>query len=1820
MHSSKRSKAFTAHFAPLPLAVSMAAAGMVSGFFSPQAQALCTTVGSTISCTGITVGLVTSTSGLTVNVQNGAQIYPGVIDTVNAVSLTGTGITVNNAGRIDPLLLPGLVSLASGLNLSNAAGSTVLVNNLSTGQIMGTSSLLSANLLGLGGIGLVVQNGAGGTTTVNNTGLISGTALLGAAVLPEDMPVIALRGGARNVLTNNASGMITGRVAMQASAAGNTFTNAGTVTGSINLGAGAGANTFNAVTGSVMNAGAGVGIDLGVLGGLGLAYAPAGIVNGGTSNNGNTLNLQNAIGGGSGASGAGTIDGSKYINFSKLNVTSGTWSLTNQLFAGGTTNATVALNGGLLNVDSSALTGASITANGGGLGAAVAGTTVSNGISLGANGLLVSNGANGLTLSGVLTGAGALTKTGTGNLTLSGANDFSGGTTLAAGTLTLGNAAALGTQGLNVTGASTLANSSALSVNNAILLNGANLTVNSGAALAFGGAVNGTGSLTKTGAADLTLSGANNFGGGLNINAGKLILAHAGATGGGTITAGVGGTAALDTSTVQTLTNLIQLNGNLTLTGSNDLTLVGKISGTGGLSKAGTNTLTLSGANDFTGNSTLGGGTLILQNNTGLGNSQLTLSANSTLDASGLSLGNNIDLGTRNLTLTNGTATSLGGALSGTGSLIKSGAGDLTLAGPNASYNGDVLLTNGTLVIANDAAIGNGSLRTSANTKLDSDAARTISNAVSLLGNLNLAGSHDLALNGDVSGTNGSLTKNGAANLVLNGINTYTGGTQVTSGTLLVGDSSHASARIAGPVSVSRGASLGGFGTVAGNVDVASGGHLASGAPVGVFTIDGDLTLRQGSQADFSLGASNGFSTPGASHSVSVSGNLNLLGAQLNLFDAGGYGPGLYRLFDWGGALTMSNGGLVPPAGSSLQILTANKQINLINATNQSLNFWNADGLASASQMGGGSGVWSQAGANWTDATGSVTAWRNPNDAFSIFGGAAGTVTVDSSAGAIEAQGIQFASDGYHLVGDGLALISTIPSALGEVRVGDGSQAASAWTAYVDNSLAGAGIDKTGMGTLVLRGSNTYTQSTRLSLGTLSVSSDANLGASSANLNFEGGTLRVTGTSFQSTARSVVFGSAGGGVDIADASNTFTLGQALSGSGALTKLGDGTLVLSGNNSYSGGTLISAGTLTGSAGSFGSGAIVDNAALVLHQTTDATLTNAISGSGSLTKTGAGNLTLGSNSYSGGTLISAGTLTGSADSFGSGAITNNARLILDQDSTASFANVMSGGGSLVKRGTGALELEGDSSVGGGTQVQGGRLVVGGSAGSSARLTSNVDVASGATLGGHGVIDGNVTLVSGAKLAPGNSIGTLTVDGDVTLGAGSILEVESAPDGSSDRLISTGAVNLNGANLNVLAGTGNWAPGTFYGIIQAASLTGSFAAVSSNLAFLTPELAYSATGVELTLERNDVSFISAGRTYNQRSAAAGVESLATGTLYNAISLLTAEQAQAAYDNLSGELHASTQGALFDDSRYVRDAIGQRLRAAKGQASTDAILHTDADSGMTFWLQGYGGWGDSSGNSNTARLDHDSRGTLLGIDLPVGDNWRVGVAAGYGTSKLDVDARSSSAEIDSTSLTLFASGQWEALNLRVGASHAWNDIDSSRHVRVGSLAEHDKASYDANTTQVFGELGYAIAAGDFTLEPFAGLAHVKVDSDSFKEHGGSTALRGNSEQDEVTYGTLGLHASTALTAVGSVPLALQGTLGWQHAFDDLDPKRQLSFAGGDAFTVKGAPLAQDTALAQFGVTAQVASGTTVDLGYSGQFGDGHKDNGIRLGLNVSF
>ncbi|EMR53984.1 autotransporter-associated beta strand repeat-containing domain protein, partial [Salmonella enterica subsp. enterica serovar Dublin str. UC16] len=165
-----------------------------------------------------------------------------------------------------------------------------------------------------------------------------------------------------------------------------------------------------------------------------------------------------------------------------------------------------------------------------------------------------------------------------------------------------------------------------------------------------------------------------------------------------------------------------------------------------------------------------------------------------------------------------------------------------------------------------------------------------------------------------------------------------------------------------------------------------------------------------------------------------------------------------------------------------------------------------------------------------------------------------------------------------------------------------------------------------------------------------------------------------------------------------------TLDNNVTGGGQIVKSGSDELIVTGDNTYSGGTTITGGTLTADhADSLGSGDIDNSGVLKVGE---GDLENTLSGSGSLVKTGTGELTLsGDNTYSGGTTIADGTLTADhADSLGTGAVANSGVL---QVGEGELENTLSGSGSLVKTGTGELTLSGGNDYSGGTTIIGGTL---------------------------------------------------------------------------------------------------------------------------------------------------------------------------------------------------------------------------------------------------------------------------------------------------------------------------------------------------------------------------------------------------------------------------------------------------------------------------------------------------------------------------------
>ncbi|MCQ9145104.1 MULTISPECIES: autotransporter-associated beta strand repeat-containing protein [Brucella/Ochrobactrum group] len=1571
---------------------------------------------------------------------------------------------------------------------------------------------------------------------------------------------------------------------------------------------------------------------------------------------------------------AGTISGTGGI----VKQGSGTQILTGANdFSGGTNFAA----GGIVVGNNSALGSGGITVNGNAQLDNSASVSLANRIDVAGGATLSVNGSNGLTLGGVISGGGGLTKNGAATLTLSGSNTYTGGTTINAGTLAVGAYGSLASTGaMNLAGAG-----AALDISGAVssqsiggltgaagtsIAMGANsLTFGGAANTTFGGTIGGTGAIAKSGSGTQTLTGTNTYTGGTTINAGTLALGAGGAlAAAGSVNLGASG-AGFDISGAggnQTIGALSGVAGTSVTLGPNTLsfgdatnqTFAGTINGTGGIVKQGIGRQTLTGTNTYTGGTTINAGTLALgaggalaaagSVNLGASGAGFDISgagSNQTIGALSGGAETSVTLGPNTLIFGDATNQTFAGTINGTGGIVKQSIGTQTLTGTN-TYTGGTTINAGTLALGAGGALATGGFVNLGAAGADFDISAAGSQTIGALsgvagtrvtlgpGTLSFGDATSRTFAGAISGA-GSIVKQGSGRQVFNGISIHAGLTSVMAGSLIIGDTRGTSASIAGNVTVGAGATIGGHGRIGGDLTLASGSHLSPGASIGTLTVDGNLTVGQGSQLDFEFGAPGiNFATFGQSDSVSVRGDLTVNASVLNVINGGGMGPGLYNLFSYGGALSFNGGGFFPPAGSAIQILTGTKQINLVNMTpGVELNFWNANGLAGPSQMGGGSGTWSVANANWTDSQGSFTGPMTPQPGFAIFGGASGTVTVDDNAGTVGALGMQFASDGYRLDGD-ILILQSQNATMPEIRVGDGSAASANWTATIDTVIAGIdGITKTGAGTLVLNASNLYSGGTRISAGTLSVSNDSNMSFINGGLILDGGTLRITGTGFSQTARSVTMTGNGGGFDIADAEARFTVSQALSGSGALVKSGDGTLVLSGANSYSGGTLVNGGTLQGDTESL-QGNIINNARLVFDQQSDGAFAGDLSGTGTFVKSGGGKLVLsGANSYSGGTLVSGGTLLGDTASL-QGNITNNAQLVFDQQSDGIFTGSLSGSGSLVKQGSGMLVFNGNGAgFAGSTVVENGMLKVGDADPSAAVLGGDVTIGTGGTLRGHGVILGSVT--NQGILRPGGSVGTLTINGNLVQTANSVLQIDTTPAGEAGKLVVGGSAQLAGG-LSIIGENGSWSPQTNYTILTSAGgISGTFANIDSNLAFLTPSLTYGATTIDLRLNRNDTSFASVGETRNQKAVAGAADRLGRGEVYNALVSLSAAEARAGFDALSGEIHASVKGALIDESRFARDAIGDRLRAAfdanckagnpvwTGKGSAGAYGQACANTAETaFWLQGYGAWGSNDGDGNAAKLSGSTGGVFIGTDIPVG-SWRTGLMAGYGNSSFDADDRFSSADVDSYTLGAYAGTVIEKvgagdIGLRFGATHSWYNIDTGRSISFAGFKAVEETSYDAQALQLFGEAGYKMQAGRASFEPFANLAYVRLHTDGY-DGDGVAGLHSDSDNSDVTYTTLGLRAATDLT-LGGLASTLHATLGWQHAAGDITPVARHAFAGSEPFSVAGVPVAEDAALIEAGLNFQFSEDASLAAGYKGQFGDGAVRNGFNASFNVKF
>jgi autotransporter-associated beta strand protein len=417
------------------------------------------------------------------------------------------------------------------------------------------------------------------------------------------------------------------------------------------------------------------------------------------------------------------------------------------------------------------------------------------------------------------------------------------------------------------------------------------------------------------------------------------------------------------------------------------------------------------------------------------------------------------------------------------------------------------------------------------------------------------------------------------------------------------------------------------------------------------------------------------------------------------------------------------------------------------------------------------------------------------------------------------------------------------------VAVAAGQQAT--WNGIIQDTSNPATLTVNGGGTLSLGNiANSFSGGTIVKgNSTVEISADGMLGAATGGLTIgdsaSGGTLRFTSGGLFTASRAMTLGLGGGTLDTAGTAD-ITVASSISGAGALTKMGTGTLTLSAVNTYTGATDVEQGTLrTSIANAFNalgamnvaSGATLDlnglsqtigslsgagsvtmgNATLATGGNGNSTLfSGVISGAGSLAKNGGGTLVLtGANAYTGGTTVSGGALVGSSTSL-RGDIANNALVVFSQNTNGAYTGKMSGTGILGFTGAGTLTLNAGNTYTGGTIVSGGGTL---SIGADSALGS----ANTGVLLGDSTTSGTISFQPGAVLSSGRGITFDTGGGVLDTAAMSSITLTGALDGS-------GSLTKTGGGTLTLTGTSTYTGGT---IVDDGMLIGTTASLQGRIA---------------------------------------------------------------------------------------------------------------------------------------------------------------------------------------------------------------------------------------------------------------------------------------------------------------------------------------------------------------------------------------------------
>ncbi|QKJ33623.1 autotransporter domain-containing protein [Pseudomonas sp. MPDS] len=558
----------------------------------------------------------------------------------------------------------------------------------------------------------------------------------------------------------------------------------------------------------------------------------------------------------------------------------------------------------------------------------------------------------------------------------------------------------------------------------------------------------------------------------------------------------------------------------------------------------------------------------------------------------------------------------------------------------------------------------------------------------------------------------------------------------------------------------------------------------------------------------------------------------------------------------------------------------------------------------------------------------------------------------------------------------------------------------------------------------------------------------------------------------------------------------------------------------------------------------------------------------------------------------------------------------------------------------------------------------------------VANRVTVEPGASMTNSGVVNGQVHVRERASFSGNGTVEFLSVAGQLEvgpeIGAPSITQdfslAESAEliygvnaDGGSSTINVEGTALLNNATLTVAAVPGEYIEAREHTVIRAGKIEGAFGTVSSNLAFMTATLSPTDTQVNLTYARNDVPITQAATTENGQEFAAHIEALqpVKPTTPAPIDVPTVAQAAGARPGIeasaikpveppkitstapkpAGQLqttqpvakpNAAINALLGSDMMTAASAIDQLSgynTADLGNATLSSIapicsgmlsamgqknpgnVHADGQ----VWVQAIGNSGSIGKQLGSYALKHSTRGVMLGTDWAISPDWRLGIIGGKTQTRLD--GQQFDGRLDSWHLGAYALRQDGPWALRLGAVYGNHDGSTKRHVLFNGFRDRLKGRYDANTQQVFGQLGYNLNIGHFDVEPYIDLGYQRYQRDRYSENGGDAALQFNGQAQDYFHSNLGLHLARSFSLDQGIRLTPRLSLGWKHLYGETrGASRQGLVGAGKSYTVEGVELDRDSLLFETGLDLAVSPRHTLGVSYKGETGQDNR-NGALMG-----